>query len=99
MTGKRYIARLTLPLFSIPATRAQASTLLISNSHHLRANLGIKIPESLVARMVITSDNSEAWGISESGLIHLPLARLYEIRFSSRKRRRCSFPSMIVTGE
>ena len=41
-------------------------------------NLGIKIPESLIARMVMTSDNAEAWGISESGLIHLPLGRLYE---------------------
>lgn len=76
--GETIYSAFNVAPFSQPATRAQASTLLISNSHHLRANLGIKIPESLIAKMVITPDNSEAWGISESGLIHLPLARLYE---------------------
>ncbi|MEP6536981.1 MAG: hypothetical protein ABJF23_16745 [Bryobacteraceae bacterium] len=76
--GETIYSAFNVAPFSIPATRAQASTLLISNSHHLRANLGIKIPESLIARMVITSDDSEAWGISESGLLHLPLAHLYD---------------------
>ena len=28
--------------------------------------------------MVMLSDGSEAWGISDSGMIHLPLGRLYE---------------------
>lgn len=64
--------------FSQPATRPQASTLLISSSRHLGARLGIKIPESLIAKMVITSDGAEAWGLSESGLLHLPLATLYD---------------------
>ena len=28
--------------------------------------------------MVMLSDGSEAWGLSDSGMIHLPLGRLYE---------------------
>ena len=76
--GETIYSAFNVAPFSNPATRARASTLLISNSHHLRTNLGIKIPESLIAKMVITSDNAEAWGISESGLIHLPLSQLYE---------------------
>src|SRR5262249_415956 len=63
---------------STPATRAQASTLLISNSDNLATRLGIKLPESIIAKMVILSDESEAWGLSESGLLRLPLGRLYD---------------------
>ena len=61
---------------STPATRAQASTLLISNSDNLVTRLGIKLPESIIAKMALLSDASEAWGLSESGLIHLPLGHL-----------------------
>jgi DNA-binding beta-propeller fold protein YncE len=60
-----------------PAPRPQASTLLIGSSRNLLVQLGIKIPESIIAKMVITSDGSQAWGLSESGLIHLPLGQLY----------------------
>ena len=55
----------------IPAARPQASTLLLSDSRHLFARLGIKLPESIVARMVVTSDGSNAWGLSESGVVYL----------------------------
>ncbi len=72
-----YSAFNTAP-FSQPATRPQASTLLISDARNLGIDLGIKMPESIVAKMVITPDGSEAWGLSESGMIHLPLSRLYE---------------------
>ncbi len=61
-----------------PASRPQASTLLISNPRNLAVRLGIKIPESVVAKMAILSTGDEAWGLSESGLIHLPLATLYD---------------------
>jgi len=61
-----------------PAPRPQASTLLISDARHLRTTLGIKLPESIIAKMVLRSDASEAWGLSESGLIDLPLQHLYD---------------------
>ena len=63
--------------FVQPATRPQASTLLISDTRHLGIKLGVKLPESIVAKMVITSDGANAWGLSESGLIYLPLSTLY----------------------
>ncbi len=63
---------------AVPAPRPQASTLLISDSKNLSIKLGIKLPESLVAKMVMTSNGSDAWGASESGLLHLPLAKLYD---------------------
>ena len=67
----------TQPL-TTPPSRPQASTLLIQDSRNLSISLGIKLPESIVAKMVITSDGTDAWGMSESGLLYLPLSTLYE---------------------
>lgn len=64
--------------FTQPATRTQASTLLISDPRSLLVNLGIKIPESIVAKMLVTSDGANAFGMSESGMIYLPLSSLYD---------------------
>lgn len=63
---------------SLPAPRPQSSILMISDASNLGIRLGIKLPESIVARMVITSDGEHAWGLSESGLIYLPLGKLYD---------------------
>ncbi|HEY1339298.1 MAG TPA: hypothetical protein VGF59_17415, partial [Bryobacteraceae bacterium] len=40
--------------------------------------LGIKLPESIVAKIVMTSDGMDAWGLSDSGMLHLPLGHLYD---------------------
>jgi len=63
---------------SLPAPRPQSSILMISDASNLGIRLGIKLPESIVARMAITSDGEQAWGLSESGLIYLPLGKLYD---------------------
>ncbi|MCL5743666.1 MAG: hypothetical protein M1541_07035 [Acidobacteria bacterium] len=76
--GETLYSAFNVAPFSQPATRPQASTLLISSSRHLGARLGIKIPESIIAKMALTSDGADAWGLSESGLIHLPLGTLYD---------------------
>jgi YVTN family beta-propeller protein len=75
--GTIYAAFNSAP-FSVPATRPQASTLFVCDSSNLSMRLGIKVPESIVARLVSTSDGSDAWALSESGLIHLPLGKLYD---------------------
>ncbi|MDW8131685.1 MAG: beta-propeller fold lactonase family protein, partial [Bryobacterales bacterium] len=63
---------------SLPTPRPQSSILMISDATNLAIRLGIKLPESIVARMVITSDGEHAWGLSESGMIYLPLGKLYD---------------------
>ena len=60
-----------------PAPPATASTLLVNDPGNLAIRLGITLPESIVAKMVMLSDGSQAWGLSDSGLLHLPLANLY----------------------
>lgn len=55
-----------------------SSTLLVNDATNLGIRLGIKLPESIVARLVTKADGSEAWGLSDSGLVHLPLGHLYD---------------------
>ncbi len=61
-----------------PLPRPSASTLLISDASNLSIKLGIKVPESIVAKIALTSDGASAWALSESGLVFLPLATLYD---------------------
>lgn len=75
--GSTVYSAFNVAAFVQPAARPQSSTLLISNTQNLGIQLGIKLPESIVAKMVITSDGANAWGLSESGLIYLPLSTLY----------------------
>jgi YVTN family beta-propeller protein len=58
-------------------TTATASTLLVSDPHTLAISLGINLPESVLSKIVITADGSQAWALSSSGMIHLPLGNLY----------------------
>lgn len=61
-----------------PLPKPSASTLLISNPNNLAIKMGIKVPESIVAKLVSTADGANAWASSESGLVHLPLSTLYD---------------------
>jgi DNA-binding beta-propeller fold protein YncE len=59
------------------ASATVANTLLISDPRSLAISLGINLPESVIAKMVVTSDGNDAWASSTSGIIHLPLGKLY----------------------
>jgi DNA-binding beta-propeller fold protein YncE len=72
-----YSAFNTAPFVANPAPLPISSTLLINDARNLGIQLGIRLPESIVAKIVITSDGSRAWSLSASGLIYLPLSNLY----------------------
>jgi len=61
-----------------PAPPALSSTLLVNDPTNLAIRLGIQLPESIVAKLAMKADGSEAWGLSDSGLLHLPLGQLYD---------------------
>ena len=64
--------------FNNSATTAiSASTLLVSDPLTLAISLGLNLPESVLSKIVITQDGSQAWALSSSGMIHLPLGNLY----------------------
>jgi DNA-binding beta-propeller fold protein YncE len=60
-----------------PTPPPLASTLLVGDPANLGIRLGINLPESIVAKMVMLSDGSQAWALSDSGIMHLPLGNLY----------------------
>jgi DNA-binding beta-propeller fold protein YncE len=71
-----YSAFNTAALTTPPPT-PQAATLLIADPKNLAIKLGINLPESIIGRMVMTSDGNDAWALSLSGVTHLPLSTLY----------------------
>jgi len=71
-----YAAFNTAPT-TFPAPPPTSSTLLVNDPTNLGIRLGIKLPESIVAKIVMLSSGTDAWGLSDSGLLHLPLGSLY----------------------
>src|SRR5664279_2313001 len=61
-----------------PPSPSASSTLLVNDPVNLGIRLGIKLPESIVAKIAMTSDGADAWGLRDSGLVHLPLGKLYD---------------------
>jgi YVTN family beta-propeller protein len=59
------------------SSTTQPPLLLVSDPHSLGISLGIYLPESVLSKIAITSDGSQAWALSSSGMIHLPLGNLY----------------------
>jgi len=51
--------------------------LFINDSNNLAIQLGIRLPENILARMVVTADGSQAWSLSQSGVTYLPLSNLF----------------------
>ena len=60
-----------------PPSPSLSSTLLVNDSTNLGIRLGINLPESIVAKVAMLGDGSQAWGLSDSGMIHMPLGQLY----------------------
>jgi hypothetical protein len=75
--GKTLYGAFNTATFTNPPPPTSASVLLVANPTNLGITLGIKLPESIVAKMVITPDGANAWSLSASGLIYLPLSTLY----------------------
>src|ERR1035438_9332355 len=61
-----------------PPSPSLSSTLLVNDPTNLGIRLGINLPESIVAKIAMTSDGANAWGLSDSGMVHLPLGNLYQ---------------------
>jgi YVTN family beta-propeller protein len=72
-----YSAFNVAPFVANPPPAPISSTLLINDARNLGIQLGIRMPESIVSKMVITSDAANAWSLSTSGMIYLPLSTLY----------------------
>ena len=75
--GKTLYGAFNTAAFTNPPPPSSSSVLLVANPANLGISLGIKLPESIVSKMVIASDGSNAWSLSASGLVYMPLSTLY----------------------
>ena len=58
--------------------RPVANILYVGSAKNLGVRLGIKLPESILGKIVPNEDGSDLWAVSESGLIYLPVSTLYD---------------------
>ncbi len=58
--------------------RPQADAFLVMNAKNLAVRLGLRMPESILGKIVVTSSGSDIFATSESGLIRIPVGRLFD---------------------
>ncbi len=75
--GKTLYGAFNTAAFSNPAQAPNSSVLLLTDPTNLGIRLGIRMPESIVAKMVMTADGGNAWSLSQSGLVYLPVSTLF----------------------
>ena len=61
---------------AVPAASTNAAQMTVNTPDTMLIQLGIKLPENLGGKMVITSDGATAYAISQSGFIVLPIGTL-----------------------
>ncbi len=75
--GKTLYGAFNTAAFSNPPQAPNSAVLLLTDPTNLGIRLGIRMPESIVAKIVMTADGGNAWSLSQSGLIHLPISTLF----------------------
>jgi len=58
--------------------RPVANVLMIGTAGNLGVRLGIKMPESILGKIVSNTEGTLLWALSESGVIQLPIATLFD---------------------
>jgi len=58
--------------------RPSANVLYLGSPTHLGVRLGLRLPQSILGKMLVTSDGARLFATSESGLMAFPMDKLYE---------------------
>jgi YVTN family beta-propeller protein len=61
-----------------PNTRPLSEALIVASAKNLGVRLGLRMPESILGKIVATSSGAELFASSESGLIHIPIGKLFD---------------------
>ncbi|MEZ5352048.1 MAG: beta-propeller fold lactonase family protein [Bryobacteraceae bacterium] len=59
-------------------SRPLSEALVVANAKNLSVRLGLRMPESILGKILVTGDGEQAFATSESGLIDLPIGRMFE---------------------
>jgi uncharacterized protein (TIGR03437 family) len=74
--GTALLAAYNIVPTSVPAAPANTSQMTVNTPDTMLIQLGIKLPENLGGKMVISSDGATAYAISQSGFMVLPIGTL-----------------------
>lgn len=61
-----------------PPAAANVSQLMMSDPDNLLIRMGLQLPENLAGKMVIGADGANAYALSESGLLVLPMGTIFQ---------------------
>lgn len=75
--GARVYSGFNMAPVTSPASRANASRLLVSDPDNLLTSFGLQLPESLAGKMAITRDGAAIYALSESGFLVLPVGSVF----------------------
>lgn len=75
--GKTLYGAFNTAAVSNPPQTPNSSILLLTDPTNLGIRLGIRMPEGIVAKMVMTTDGGNAWSLSQSGLVYLPISTIF----------------------
>lgn len=64
--------------FALPQPRPNSATLLVSNPRNLAINLGLRLPENILGKMVVTPDGMTVFALSDSGVLMLPVGHIFD---------------------
>ncbi len=59
-----------------PATPANVTELMINDPDNLLINMAVQLPENLAGKIAISSDGANAYALSDSGVLILPLSSM-----------------------
>jgi uncharacterized protein (TIGR03437 family) len=72
--GSRILTAFNFAPVQTPAARPNVSQLMINDPDNLLIETALQMPENLAGRIVISSDGANAFALSESGFLILPLS-------------------------
>ncbi|MEZ5352045.1 MAG: beta-propeller fold lactonase family protein [Bryobacteraceae bacterium] len=59
-------------------SRPLSEALIVMSQKNLMARLGLRMPESVLGKVLVTSDGEQMFATSESGLIDMPIGKLFD---------------------
>ena len=74
--GSNLYSAFNIAPFVLPQARPNSTTLLVCNPRNLGIRMGIQLPESVLGKMVASSDGNNIYALSESGLLILPVGTM-----------------------
>ena len=74
--GRRIYSAFNFAPVTNPASRANVSQLMINDPDNLLIQTALQMPENLAGKMVVSGDGANAFLISESGFITIPLGQM-----------------------